>query len=163
MSVLLVIKLCAQKLRITTVFVEIPMIKWSVYGQIVRNRYIKSLYIKMCRKTVVFIYIVGRWGMSWQLYRARTQKQVDRQMWPTHWVSIPQNHHPLITPTDWFSPSVSALCVTAVFSGEGDICLVLTCVPVWYDTAMFLQYAWQHLPRNNKKVGEEREWERERC
>lgn len=43
--------------------------------------------------------------------------QVDRQMWPTHWASIPPS---IITLTTWLSPSASAaLCVTAVFTGEG--------------------------------------------
>lgn len=28
-------------------------------------------------------------------------------MWPTHWASIPQHHHPLITPTDWLALSFS--------------------------------------------------------
>ncbi|KAI4803999.1 hypothetical protein KUCAC02_025644, partial [Chaenocephalus aceratus] len=41
----------------------------------------------------------------------------------------------------------SELCV----SWRGHICEVLTCVPVWYDTAMLLQYAWQHLSRNTRR------------
>lgn len=39
-------------------------------------------------------------------------------------------------------------CVTDVVDGEGDLSSVLTCVLVREDTAMFLQYGWQHLPRN---------------